>query len=207
MKEFWNARYSEDGLAYGTVPNDFIKQCLDDREPGRVLFPAEGQGRNAIYAAKRGWQVDAFDYSEVARDKAIELANAAGVSINYEVQDMLIYQAPEACYDLIALSYVHLKPEWRKTFYPQLYIALKPGGELIKEGFRTTQLAYQHLSGGPKDETLLFTAEIIRSDFKDFEEIYLEELETTLSAGKYHVGPAHIIRYIGKKSNSSVEFS
>ena len=73
MKEFWNQRYSELGYAYGTEPNEFFKEALlrykEELLPEhpRLLMPAEGEGRNAVYAAELGFEVTAFDVSEQAR--------------------------------------------------------------------------------------------------------------------------------------------
>ena len=74
MKEFWNERYSEKDFVYGKAPNVFIKSILDQMEPGRVLVPGAGEGRDAVYAATLGWQVDAFDISEAGQQKAQILA-------------------------------------------------------------------------------------------------------------------------------------
>lgn len=69
--EFWDQRYRENASVYGLEPNPFFKAFIDKHKSGRLLLPAEGEGRNAIYAAAKGWQVDAFDFSEVSRDKAL----------------------------------------------------------------------------------------------------------------------------------------
>ena len=74
MKDFWNQRYAEEEYAYGTEPNAFFKAQLDQRTPGRLLLPAEGEGRNAVYAAKKGWEVVAFDQSDAGQKKALKLA-------------------------------------------------------------------------------------------------------------------------------------
>lgn len=66
LNEFWNNRYETHNSVYGDEPNDFFKSFIDTCRPGSVLLPAEGEGRNAIYAAKKGWQVDAFDFSPIA---------------------------------------------------------------------------------------------------------------------------------------------
>ena len=66
MKEFWNERYAEPEFAYGVLPNDFFKNQLDKLKPGSILLVCEGEGRNAVYAAKNGWKVEAFDSSEQA---------------------------------------------------------------------------------------------------------------------------------------------
>lgn len=197
MKDFWNQRYREEELAYGEEPNAFVKTQLSLRKPGKVLFPAEGQGRNSLFAASLGWQVDAFDYSEEARNSTIKQAERRGLQIHYQVQNFLEWKSPGELYDLIVLCYVHLKPDWKTVFYPELIKSLRPGGELILEAFTKTQLAAERASGGPKAEDLLFDATIIREDFGDLEEIYLEEMELELNEGKYHVGVADIIRFIG----------
>ena len=68
-KEFWNERYAKAEYVYGEEPNDFLKEQL---KPGHGvwLFPAEGEGRNAVYAASLGLQVVAFDQSEAGRAKS-----------------------------------------------------------------------------------------------------------------------------------------
>ena len=199
MKEFWDQRYAESGLAYGEEPNEFVREYLEGREPGKILFPCEGQGRNAVYAARLGWDVEAFDYSEVARQSALKQASLAGVEIDYQVRDVLEFHAEPGVYDIVFLCYVHLKPEWREQAYPQFVKGLKNGGELVMEAFTKTQLAYQPISGGPANEALLFTLEIVRQDFHGLKEVYLDDFKTELNEGKYHVGPAHILRYVGRK--------
>ena len=74
----WDQRYSEQPYAYGTAPNAFVKASLDTQKPGKILFAAEGEGRNAVYAAQQGWEVEAFDLSAAGRDKALALAKQNG---------------------------------------------------------------------------------------------------------------------------------
>lgn len=198
MKSFWDERYSEPGLAYGSDPNLFIKSFLDKHEPGRILFPAEGQGRNAIYAASKGWEVDAFDYSEIGRMKALKEADGAGVMINYWIEELQSFSPESSIYDAIALCYVHLPDTERRPFYQALIDALKPGGLLVMEAFTRAQLAYR--SGGPKSEDLLYSEEIVKDDFRSLETVFIQELKTKLNEGKYHVGEAHVVRYIGRKN-------
>lgn len=61
MKEFWNQRFSQDEYVYGTEPNEYLKEKLSLLLGGDILLPAEGEGRNAVFAAKTGWKVTAFD--------------------------------------------------------------------------------------------------------------------------------------------------
>ncbi len=80
MKEFWNERYNQSTYVYGKQPNTFYKSQLDLLVPGSILFSAEGEGRNAVYAATKGWQVDAFDISDAGKTKATQLAKEYQVS-------------------------------------------------------------------------------------------------------------------------------
>lgn len=72
--ERWNERYSTDEFAYGEEPNAYFKEQLDKLNAGAILFPAEGEGRNAVFAATRGWRVAAFDISTEGKKKALRLA-------------------------------------------------------------------------------------------------------------------------------------
>jgi len=63
-KDTWDQRYADSEYVYGTSPNDFFKQELDKLGPGKILLPAEGEGRNAVYAAEKEWDVWVFDQSE-----------------------------------------------------------------------------------------------------------------------------------------------
>ena len=73
MKEFWNARYSQKEYVYGINPNQYFEQQLRKLKQGQILLPAEGEGRNAVFASEQGWEVDAFDISESGKGKALKL--------------------------------------------------------------------------------------------------------------------------------------
>ena len=75
MKQHWDARYRETEFAYGETPNVWVKDCLSKIEPdGTLLFPAEGEGRNSVYAETLGWKTKSFDMSEGGKEKALKLA-------------------------------------------------------------------------------------------------------------------------------------
>tara|TARA_X000000950_G_scaffold260222_1_gene329392 strand:+ start:219 stop:527 length:309 start_codon:yes stop_codon:yes gene_type:complete len=85
MKEFWDARYAQETYVYGKEPNNYFKKTLNLLKPGKILLPAEGEGRNAVHAASLGWEVFAYDFSEFAYKKAMKLAREKEVSINYQI--------------------------------------------------------------------------------------------------------------------------
>jgi SAM-dependent methyltransferase len=197
MKEFWNERYSKSEYAYGTEPNQFFKRAIDRMNPGKLIMPGEGEGRNAVHAAKKGWDVFAFDYSEEAKRKALALASESEVNIRYEVsyaEDILI---PENEYDAAALIFVHLQKEHFEPLLQKVIRSLKTGGILILELYSEKQLGRK--SGGPKSKDLLFNYDELRSLLNGVNVDLLEEKEVELEEGKYHQGKAVVIRGVVTK--------
>ncbi len=84
MKNKWNDRYSSEEYFFGKEPNDFLKEEIGKLAPGKALFIGEGEGRNSVYAASLGWEVDAIDISNVGKEKALKLAEDKNVNINYD---------------------------------------------------------------------------------------------------------------------------
>lgn len=195
---FWDERYSSEEYVYGTEPNRFFKLVLDKIPvPGKLLLPGEGEGRNAIYAATLGWQVDAFDQSPVAKHKAHRLAEANNVTINYSIVDLAKYIAQKKFYNCAAIIFVHFNPEARKSFHNKIIDSLKPGGKIILELFSKDQFGKS--SGGPQDLEMLYTLNEIKNDFAEMKTILIEEKNILLNEGDKHKGDASVIRYIGEK--------
>jgi len=204
MKEFWNERYNQSVYAYGKQPNAFYKSQIDVLVPGTILFPAEGEGRNAVYAATKGWQVDAFDISEAGKIKAEKLANENHVKINYTIGTFGNLPYKKQQFDVIVLVFAHFNPENRWEYHKLLSEYLKPNGLIILEGFSKKHLEYSKKNpavGGPKNLDMLFSKKMILSDFKDFNTQLIQEQEVELKEGEYHNGMGHTIRYVGLKNN------
>ena len=196
-REMWEERYSGEDYAYGTEPNEFFRSVLDTLKPGRILLPADGEGRNGVYAATRGWDVLSLDFSHNARRKAVELAQKKNVHIHYLISDLFLYPYPKDRFDAIALIYVHLHPEKRNQLHRHVLEALKPGGTLILEGFGKDQI--HHASGGPRDVNMLFSKAELQNDFEGLEVKLLEEKEILKQEGLFHEGKAHVVRMIASK--------
>ncbi len=153
MKDFWNKRYAEEEFAYGILPNEFFKRQLADLAPKSILLPAEGEGRNAVYASNIGWQVTAFDMSGEGKQKAFELAKLQNTSFEYLISDALKFKTTKK-FDALGLIYAHFPSEIRKGVYRHLLSFLNPGGIVVFEAFSKSQL--QNSSGGPKNEACCF---------------------------------------------------
>jgi SAM-dependent methyltransferase len=196
-KDRWNSRYSAEEYIYGLAPNDYLKKFLDRKPTGHILFPAEGEGRNSVYAASLGWKVDAFDQSEAGRVKALRLAGKNDVNINYWISSLEEWEPVWESFDCIALIFVHLTPEIRAGIHKKMIRALKPGGIILLEAFTKNQ--FPRTSGGPKDLELLFEPGDIRSDFAELELLEFAETQVVLDEGPLHQGLADVVQLITRK--------
>lgn len=204
MKEFWDERYKEDEFAYGKDPNEYLKAKLKDIKPGRILFPAEGEGRNAVYAAKLGWEVSAFDISKEGRNKALRLAEGNGVKIEYYTTSFENLQFKKEDFDSIAFIYAHFSPEIRKDYFNYFKYILRPGGKVIFEAFGPRHLEYQKSNpsiGGPKEENRMFSEKEVREIFQEFNFLEFYEGEVELNEGKFHKGIGWVIRFVAEKKS------
>ena len=197
MKEFWNKRYAQKTSSYGLLPNRFFKQELDKLTLGSILLAAEGEGRNAVYAASKKWEVEAFDFSESGQQKALRLSENQGFTITYRVIDAQEFSSDKE-FDLLALIYAHFPSEIRAKVHRHLLQFVKPGGLVVFEAFSKQQLGKD--SGGPKNPEMLFSLDEIRSEFENLDFKVLEEVQIQLEEGVYHNGEASVIRFVGQKS-------
>ncbi|WP_053978316.1 class I SAM-dependent methyltransferase [Mangrovimonas xylaniphaga] len=200
--QLWNDRYRDPVYAYGTNPNEFLKLQLQKLEPGNILFGAEGEGRNSVYAATLGWKAHTFDISIEGKQKALKLAEENHVSIDYQVGLLPELDFPNEHFDAIALVYAHFPTNIRSEYHQLLDKKLKKGGYIIMEAFSKNHLEYRNRNpkiGGPGDLALLFSKEELKSDFPNYEILELEETEVTLHEGLYHNGIGSVIRFVGRK--------
>lgn len=199
----WDERYSQSDYAYGEQPNDFFKTQIVQLSHGKLLLPAEGEGRNAVFAAKLGWDVSAFDISVEGRKKAMQLAEKQNVRFNYWIDDIDNLPFEKESFDAMALIYAHFPPSIKAVYHQKLITFLRKGAVVIFEAFSKKNLEYvarNEKIGGPRDIESLFSIEEISVDFADFEILLLEEVEITLTEGLYHNGQGSVIRFVGRKN-------
>jgi len=205
MKEFWNERYGKEAFAYGQQPNNYLKEQLEKLQTGQILFPAEGEGRNAVYAAKLGWKVSAFDISLEGKNKALKLAKSFGVEIDYQVGDINDLNFELQQFDAIAFIYAHFSSDIKSLYHQKIEKYLRENGIIIFEAFSKKHLEYNsknEKAGGPKDINMLFSIDEIKSDFANYEVLELVEKEIELEEGQYHNGKSSVIRFVGRKKQT-----
>lgn len=196
--QFWNQKFEQQPSFYGALPNVWFQQNLDGLNVGTILLPGEGEGRNALYALSKGWKVLAIDQSEVARKHALEAAAFYASQLDYQVGNLAEIALAENTFDVAALIYIHLPQKERGIFHQQVIRALKPGGVLILEGFEPRQLPMT--SGGPKDETMLYTIDQISKEFEGLTIEHLDYAQPELDEGPGHRGPAFVLRLLARKA-------
>lgn len=199
----WNERYSNDEFAYGTQPNNYLKDQLQKLKTGSVLFPAEDEGRNAVFAAELGWNVSAFDISAEGKNKALQLAENNNVKIDYQVGELQNLNFQKEQFDVIALIYAHFPADIKSSIHKMLDTYLRKGGYIIFEAFSKKHLDLvlkNEKVGGPKDIESLFSIDEMKSDFPEYDMIELVETEIELNEGIFHNGTGSVIRFLGKKN-------
>jgi SAM-dependent methyltransferase len=198
----WDERYRDDEFAYGKAPNLFFQEWLQKFDRGSILMPADGEGRNGVFAAQLGWEVTSFDLSAEGQSKALQLAKEKEVSLEYIVGDFDELAFDKDSFDAIGLIYAHFPADKKSLFHKKLDESLKPGGLIILEAFSKNHLNFIQLNpkvGGPRDINMLYSKEEILADFQNYEILLLKEEEIDLNEGKFHVGKGSVIRFIGRK--------
>ena len=126
--DFWNRFYTAPNPGFNTEPNAFLVSVAETRKPGRALDVGMGEGRNALYLAKLGWDVTGFDPAEKAVALARERATKLGVTLKTEIAFDSTFDFGSEQWDLILYSWVAPGPSARKAIQ-----ALKPGGVVVIE--------------------------------------------------------------------------
>jgi len=199
VSDFWNARYATDNYIFGTAPNVFLASHAALIHPGmRVLAIADGEGRNGVWLAEQGALVHAIDVSPPALEKARKLAGERGVMLETEQVDVLNWSWPEATYDLVAAIFIQFAPPpERDHIIEGIRRTLKPGGVLILQGYTPKQIEFA--TGGPPSAANMYTAELLRDWFGDWDILHLREHESVISEGSHHHGMSALIDLVAKK--------
>jgi SAM-dependent methyltransferase len=161
----WDRRYAGSDLVWSATPNLFVEAELADLPPGRAVDVAAGEGRNAVWLARRGWRVTAVDFSRAGIDKGRALAErlgAVGPGIEWVCADVVDHDLGQQVHDLAVLAYLQLPADKRRTVVRRAFTSLRVGGRLLVVAHDSTNLAEG--TGGPQDPEVLYTAEDVLAD-------------------------------------------
>jgi tellurite methyltransferase len=164
----WDKRFGTKEFALGKEPNPFLKKHIYLLPKGKALDMATGEGRNAVFLAQHGFEVDAVDISEKGLKKARKLAREKGVKVNAFLVDLDHYRIEKERYDLI-VNFYFLK----RRLIPRIKKGLKKGGRVI---FETYLLEHRKLgTGGPKQPKYFLKPNELLRFFKDFRILFYRE--------------------------------
>ena len=197
--ETWNKRFSEADYIFGTKANTWLTQQASHMpKSGRVLAVADGEGRNSIWLAQQGYQVDAFDIATVGVEKARKLASNALVNVNFHVASAEEWSWQSEQYDVVVAIFIQFAdPETRAILFANMMKTLKKGGLLLLQGYTPRQLDYK--TGGPPLLSHLYTEDLLRDAFKEMELVDLQAYEDVLQEGTQHAGQSALIGLVARK--------
>lgn len=192
----WDERYSAPEYIYGKTPNDFFAAQAWRIPQGPVLFLAEGEGRNAVWLAERGYPVTALDASAVGLIKARQLAAERGVTIETRCADLAEHRIDPGYWAGIVSIFGHLPPDLRRSVHQQVCRGLRPGGILLLEAYTPQQLAYG--TGGPPHAEMMMDLEALTDELAGLTFLEAREKERNVHEGRHHNGTAHVVQVVGR---------
>lgn len=135
QEAFWNGFYTDREKPvpfFVNAPDEsLVRYFVNGRmKPGKVLDIGCGPGRNSIYFAKQGCEVDAVDISQVSLDWARERAEEQGLNINFIHSSIFDMEIIPGSYDIVydGGCLHHIPPHRRIMYIPLIERSLKPGG-------------------------------------------------------------------------------
>ena len=197
-RDFWNEKFANTEYAYGTEPNEFLAASVAKLKPGAALSLAEGEGRNAVWLAQQGFTVSSIEQSEKGVAKTLRLALQRGVIVMAERGELETFHIQPNSWDLIVSIYAHTPQELRRKLHRQVVAGLKPGGVFILEAYTPAQIPNN--TGGPKDASLMPTAELLRSELNGLVFDHIAEVERDVVEGSLHTGTAHVVQVVAHRA-------
>ena len=198
MKNQWNERYGQDEYYYGTEPNSFlVEQSTRFNKGAKILCLAEGEGRNAVYLAKSGYDVTAVDSSQVGLDKLLKLAKKNGAAVKAICCDLNDFNFEDRRWDAVISIWCHLPSELRSKIHGKIVTSLKPDGLFLLEAYTPDQLKFK--TGGPQNPDLMPTLAQLESELSKLKVIFKKEINRRVSEGIGHQGLSAVVQYIATK--------
>lgn len=197
--QVWNRRFERPDYLFGREPNGWLATNVQALAVGgRVLCVADGEGRNSVWLAQRGFDVEAFDISNVGVAKARQLALQAGVQVTFSVASCDDFAWSPASYDAVVAIFIQFAdPDLRARIFAHSVQSLKPGGTLILQGYTPQQLEYK--TGGPSILSHMYTEDLLRSSFSTLLIDKLSTYEADLAEGSGHLGRSALVGMVAHK--------
>lgn len=195
----WNDRFAGEDYVYGTEPAAFlVREAARLPQGARVLSVAEGEGRNAVWLAEQGHLVTAMDGAPNAVAKARALASARGVNVDFHCADIERWDWEADAYDAVAGIFIQFAPRpVQDRIMAGMKRALRPGGLVLLHGFAPRQVGYG--TGGPPRAEQMYTEDLLRDRFADFEILRLADYDSEIAEGHGHAGRVALVDLVARR--------
>jgi SAM-dependent methyltransferase len=141
---FWNERYRSSQRVWSGNPNPQLVAEAVGLSPGRALDVGCGEGADAIWLARKGWDVVAADISSVAIERGEQHARdtdpVASARIEWRQADLLTQPPEPGSFDLVSVQFMQLPPEPRTRLFSAFAAAVRIGGTLLVVGHHPSDL-------------------------------------------------------------------
>ncbi|MBM7714563.1 class I SAM-dependent methyltransferase [Siminovitchia sp. FSL H7-0308] len=204
MGNMWNKRFATEEYVYGEEPNAFIREHVGQlRACGPVVCFAEGEGRNAVFLAREGHDVTAWDYAESGLRKTKSLAAKHGVVVKTKTVDLLEYEVEAGQFDAAIMVFGHFQSRDQKEVFKKMLKVVKPGGVVMLEVYSKEQIRYG--TGGPREIDMLYDPKDVLDWIGGHHVVHFFWGEQDRKEGTLHKGLAHVIQLVLKKKRSDDE--
>ena len=200
----WNQRFAAEHYVFGEAPNAYLQTQAAHLVTGTALAVADGEGRNGVWLAQQGLQVDAFDFSENAIRKAHAMASCRNVNVNFVCSDWQSFDWKPGHYDnVVGIFFQFATAEERTQLFALMDASLKPGGILIIQGYTPSQLNYN--TGGPGKLDHLYDEALMRNAFGHLEILDLRTYDAEITEGTGHKGMSGLLGLTARKAIDGAE--
>lgn len=198
LKDKWDKQFSSSPFTYGKTVNQFIKNNsqLFTNESQIACF-AEGEGRNAVYLAKQGHLVTAFDYSFIGLQNAQILAQENTVKLKTIVADLTLSMEQVEKYDAAIMVFGHVAKNKQAAFIENLINSVKANGYIMFEVYSEAQIDYE--TGGPGNLAALYNPIDVLKWIAPYHCKHFYYGEADRQEGYRHTGIGHVIQVIIQK--------
>ncbi len=196
----WNQRFAAKHYVFGRTPNAYLESQAAHLTPGKALAVADGEGRNGVWLAKQGLQVDAFDFSDNAIQKAQALAQSQQLKVSFVCCDWQSFDWRLAHYNnVVGIFFQFATPDERSVIFTRMLNSLKPGGTLIIQGYTPRQLDFN--TGGPGKLAHLYDEALMLAAFGDLDILDLRTYEAEITEGTGHQGMSGLLGLTARKTH------
>jgi len=164
----WDDKFGEEKYTLGTEANPFLRKHIRLLPRGKALDVATGEGKNAVFLAQHGFDVEAVDISKEGLGKARKLAKGKDVKIKTVLADLDHYPIEKERYDLITDFYF-----LARRLIPRIKRGLKKGGRVVFETYLTEHLNI--CQEGPRNPKYLLKPNELLTLFKGFRILFYRE--------------------------------